>query len=136
MNSRRCMISSFEVRTYSTTTLGTAQGCQLYGPNQESKARSDYVIAQPSMLHASRRPVSLRCDGRGHREWPCFHGVKLNLPQLGGHGPRPYASSPHRCRAEGARLNLTSTIRWATGVEQNEASLARTKSADAAFRGL
>src|ERR1700730_7517908 len=100
MNSRRCMISSFEVRTYSTTTLGTAQGCQLYGPNQESKARSDYVIAQPSMLHASRRPVSLRCDGRGHREWPCFHGVKLNLPQLGGHGPRPYASSPHRCRAE------------------------------------
>src|SRR5580693_1438181 len=60
MNSRRCMISSFEVRTYSTTTLGRAQGCQLYGPNQEPKARSDYVLAQPSTLHASRRPVSLR----------------------------------------------------------------------------
>ncbi|PNE09650.1 MAG: hypothetical protein CR217_18925 [Beijerinckiaceae bacterium] len=54
------MISSFEVRTYSTTTLGKAQGCQLFGPNQEPKARSDYVLAQPSTLHASRRPVSLR----------------------------------------------------------------------------
>src|ERR1700730_14628174 len=28
MNSRRCMISSYEVRTYWTTTLGRAQGCQ------------------------------------------------------------------------------------------------------------
>src|ERR1700704_2197087 len=77
MNSRRCMISSFKVRTYSTTTLGKAQGCQLYGPNQEPKARSDYVLVQPSTLPANRRRVAFVAVGACHREWPCFHGHRF-----------------------------------------------------------
>ena len=88
MNSRRCIISSFEVRTYSTTTPGTAQDCQLYGPNQEPKARSDYALAQLLRFTLAAARLAFIAAGACHREWPCFHRfaiqepVKLNLPQL------------------------------------------------------
>src|ERR1700730_16103529 len=88
MNSRRCMISSFEVRTYSTTTPGTAQDCQLYGPNQEPKARCDYALAQLLRFTLAAARLAFIAAGACHREWPCFHRfaiqepVKLNLSQL------------------------------------------------------
>src|ERR1700730_2549610 len=113
------MISSFEVRTYSTTTLGKAQGCQLFEPNQEPKARSDYVLAQPSTLHASRPRFALVAAGACHREWPSFYGHRFacskNCEVESAQARVPWTeticSSPRRCRAA-ARLNVTITIRW------------------------
>src|SRR5664279_1716720 len=71
MNSRRCMISSFEFRTYSATTPGKAQSCQLYGPNQEPKARSDFVLAH--ILSHNGRPSYFSINFLRRLRAPCGH---------------------------------------------------------------